>query len=716
MHRSLPPVYYLLSIVLVVLAASIFTIIQTPVQAANTEPPLPPASSSPGIIASNYCISCHLADDPRLETVTTWQGSVQQEVDSPCPAAKRIHEELYYTERQMLMIDRARQQPGGEDTKLAARVDASAQAYSRLLDEPVTSLNAFISKAQMVRYRLGKLYYSQNQLIETRKMQMVFLFAILISLVVLGSLFWGLRNTQSAQGSLLPAGNKRRNFLILTAIFLLLVLVFFALPIFTVPAAEVAAATEEALARQATLDTAQRSATAADRAQARAWMLAYIGSRWREANPQAGQGALEEALAALEVAQNENGALWGTAQSAQEATVGDFTILQKAGLIANQLEAARARQWAAPLIGHEWQSSNPEQNETILETIEGAADRDSGVYRDLQLRSVALGWMTSQPGRANAVAARISEPALRSWTQREIATLTGDERSYELAAQAASQVQDAVQRARLLREIGTASGDPAYFEQAAASLQNVTGAAQAYVLSKLAIASNNATLLERIDPGYPDARATALLHFGLLEEAWQAAGQISDPYEQGRAQAAIAAASGDAGLAEQIAIPLYRDLALRDITRKTGEASLAPKIQSPYYRVQAFSSLKQFADAWEAAADLSETYPLVEFVTAWAQSDPQAALQVVDKINLEVDKAAALRAIAVSQATATGSKDTALFERALGMALASRVRNDSLSPAQASLDLAMDFLTLDPGLAEKAFAQAHEAAQRIAIK
>jgi hypothetical protein len=75
----------------------------------------------------------------------------------------------------------------------------------------------------------------------------------------------------------------------------------------------------------------------------------------------------------------------------------------------------------------------------------------------------------------------------------------------------------------------------------------------------------------------------------------------------------------------------------------------------------------------------------------------------------EADKAEALRAIAV----ATGDDD--LFERALGMALAARVRGDVLAPAEASLDLARDIEPINTVKSEAAFAQAYDTAQRISI-
>jgi len=128
---------------------------------------------------------------------------------------------------------------------------------------------------------------------------------------------------------------------------------------------------------------------------------------------------------------------------------------------------------------------------------------------------------------------------------------------------------------------------------------------------------------------------------------------------QARAQAAIAAAWENADAAAQITVTLYRDLALRDVIRKTGNASLADSITSNYYKTQALTALGDSESARQLAADLGDAYPLVE--------------------------------------------------------LAARVRGDSLAPAQASLNLA-NALRAAGVNAEAVFRQAHEAAQRIAIK
>jgi hypothetical protein len=85
-------------------------------------------------------------------------------------------------------------------------------------------------------------------------------------------------------------------------------------------------------------------------------------------------------------------------------------------------------------------------------------------------------------------------------------------------------------------------------------------------------------------------------------------------------------------------------------------------------------------------------------------------LALVDQMDREADKAIALQAIAVV------SGDQALIEQAQGMALAARVRGDSLAPAQASLDLAQALWNVNKPDAQAVLQQAYEAAQRIAIK
>lgn len=658
------------------------------------------------LVPGNYCISCHMADDPRLDTVTEWKGGIAREADSPCPAATKIHEELYYTERLLLMIDRAQVEVGALPEKTQTRLDGYTQRYSRMLDTRVTSLDAFVSEAQSTRYQMNKAYTTLNQMAEAAKLRTVLVYSAVITLIVLGSLAWGLYNTRAIKAGIVSKswGTFWR------VVFVLAVLIFFALPIFRVPAAEVEMTTEEQQAAQTTLDTAQRAADAADRAQARAWMLARVGTAWNELDPDQAQSLLEESTLALATARENEEALWGQSLAVQEVTVGIEVEMESAGLIAADLNAARARAWATPLIAVEMNSVDPDKAAALLQAEQAVALEQSGPYRDLQLRGLAFAWVKVDSGQAAPTAAQIHDPALRAWSFRELAVLTEDNTLFDDAAEAARKVIDPVQRARALREIGLASGKADLFHEALASLDDVTGISLAYAMSDLAVASGNIAFVEQIDPAFSEARTSAYLRIGEYQSAWDAAAQIVDPYEQARAQAAVAAAWGNAEVASQVSVPLYRDLALRDVIRKTGNAALVDSISSAYYQVQALTAIGEYETAAQLAGNLGDAYPLVELVVARADMDPQAALALVDQMSREADKAAALQAIVVA------SGEQVLVEQAQGMALAARVRGDSLAPAQSSLDLAQALRTIDITEAKAALQQAYEAAQRIAIK
>ena len=655
--------------------------------------------NGPTLNAGNECASCHQASDPRLATVTQWHGSIAREVNSPCPAASRIHEELYYTERMLLMIDRAKAQVGPLPAKTQSRLDNFTQQYSRLLDQPVTSLDAFVAEAQTTRFRLNKIYGSINQLAEAKKQQTILIYAGAITLIVLGSLAWGLYNTRFVQSG----GGKRSRRILGYAVFLLLVLALFALPIFRIPAAEVAAVSAEAQESQAILDTAGRAASAADRSQARAWMLARLGAAWGDTDAAQAQVALGEAMTAIEQARENEEALWGQSLSIQETTIGVSIDMENAGLIAADLNAARARAWSLPLVVVELNRLDPVRAAEVLAAEQISLESRSGVYRDLQLRGVALAWAEIEESKAATVAGMIRDAAIRAWTLRELG-------AFGPAAEAAREVEDPVQRARALREVAVASGDMSLFDEALASLDGAAGAPLAYALADLALRWKDASLVERIDSVHPDARVAALLGRGEYQAAWDASLSIIDPYEQARAQAAIAGAWGNAEAAQKIAVPLYRDLALRDVISITGNAALTESIGSAYYRVQALTSLGDFAAALAAGDGLGDSYPLVRLASGLAITDPQAALALVEKMTREADKASALREIAV----VTG--DPLLFERALGMALAARVQGDALAPSQALFDLADQIRNLNAGNAQVALQQAFEAAQRVPVK
>jgi hypothetical protein len=664
----------------------------------------------------NYCISCHLPGDGRLEAGAAWMGGIEGQPVNPCPASARIQEELYYTERLLAGIDFARADllASTDLEKTDARLAAIHQTYSRLLDSPAGSLEAFTAEAQTLRYNAGKIYTQLHQVHENQKIRNILIAASLATVFILLSLAWGYRNTRAIHPD--RSGLVSRANLGLSAsggVLIIIILILFSLPLFRVPAAETVTASSEEQASQTVIDTAQRAASAAERAQARAWMLARVGAA-RAENGEDALEALDEALAGAREAQMNTAALWGGAQAAQEVNAGSHAGLEKANLAASQLDAARSRAWGLRMIAAEWVHVDPERAQEILEEARQVAHSAPGLYRDLDLRAIAVTYAAIDLDRGLEIAAEVKDAGLRSWAYREIGAMAvapnQSSAMYAAAVEAARLVDDPIQRARLLAETARHSGQAALFQEALAALDGIEGASRAYALADLAARSGELTIADLISNEYPGAKAYAYYRLGRHEQAWLAAGQIVDGYERAKAQAAIAAAWKNADAAGTIAVSTWRDRALQAIAVAARDPGLVNEIQSAYYRVQAYTRLGDLPAAQTAALELKDAAPLVELGLALAAQNPEQALLLLDLMEREADKAPVLSAAAA----ASGRVD--LFERALGMALAARVRGNALSPVQTSLDLALHFMDSQPARADTALNQALEAAQRISIK
>ncbi|MGQ9491391.1 MAG: hypothetical protein ACUVS6_11950 [Anaerolineae bacterium] len=376
----------------------------------------PVVASAETLMPGNYCASCHVAADPAPTQLSAWQARPPDEV--PCPALKVYREELLYTEQLLTATERAGQWAGSR--ALAAqekRLAAFRQGYEALQAAPVTSLDAFTSQAQTLRFQGNKVLTAFNQAIDAGKRARVTLFAALVTLAVLGSLAWGLRNTlkfrpvaQAWWREWRPGWGA--------GLAIMLVFLLFALPLFRVPAAAVAMPTAEEQAVQNTLDTSGRVADTADRALARAWMLARVGAAWAQLDPAQGQAALEAALAAAADAEAYADALWGQAQAAQEAAIGSLAAQEKAALLAAQLEAVRGRAWGLRLIAAEWAAVDKGRAAEIMAQAQALAERNRTIYGQLDLAAIAAEWARLDPARAATVARQVADPAMRAWAER----------------------------------------------------------------------------------------------------------------------------------------------------------------------------------------------------------------------------------------------------------------------------------------------------------
>ncbi len=352
-----------------------------------------------------------------------WAGGNDREAASACDAATAVRDEANYTGRMLLAVQRLRTDlgsnaPAGTDAKLLA----GRQAYARLLDSPVTSLDAFTSEAQSVRYQLGKSYTRLNQAADAVKQQRILIAGAIVTLALLFALAWGMRNTVA-----LGAGPLRLvRFGWRGALFLLLVLVLFSLPLLRSGPDVVESGTDESMAREAALDQADRAADAGERALARAAMMARAGAAWAVVDRGAGERALDAALAASRDARMNAEAQWGEAQAAQERTVSLKADAERALLVAKSLDGARGRVWADRQAAAEWMMIDPQRAGQMLAQARSQALRnDVTRYRDLDLRAIAAVWAGLDRPQALETLAAIGDPEIRSWGYRTLAQQLG---------------------------------------------------------------------------------------------------------------------------------------------------------------------------------------------------------------------------------------------------------------------------------------------------
>ncbi len=674
--------------------------------------------SGPAVEPGNQCIACHTADDPRLNQPYQWLGPIDVQAISPCPGTTATQEEIYYTDRLFLAIDRLQNSlPAWIDaSKIDRQVLNYSQNYARLLETPATSVGATSAEALLLRYKLGKVYYQLSTLNDQARQTRILFFAGLVTLIVIISLIWGLYNTRRLNLGT-PARLKLPGWSIVG---LLLIFVLFALPIFRTPTAPAAAATELELERLTAVDEAQRAADASERAESRVWALSYVGVFLDELDPAQSQQAVEAAVNGAQEDRLNSLALWGDAHAARDLSAGNVYALDQASVAVKALDASRSRAWGLTQAAGDWASLDPAVAKIFLEQALLASQDSLSPYQDLDLRSIAVTWVQLDPNQCLPLLRKIGDPALRSWGYREVAQKTGDASLYTLASEAARQVADPIQLSRLLREIGRASGDPAYYQEALsvlesdAALEALPTSRSAYAVAALAAASLDSTLADRIDISFPGARTLAFYGLGDYQTAWTEAAKIEDPYQMAHAQAAIAVAWQNLDYAASINVPVLRDKAMRDIMVMSGDTSLLDQIQLIYYKVEILTSAGQYPVAWQLASSgdgLYDTYPLGQLAIKLVPSDPEIASVILDSMDREVDKAPVLAALA------TASPDDETFQRALAMALAARVSGDVLAPFRASLNLAEACLAAgrtDQALA--AYNQALEIASRIAVK
>lgn len=718
-----------------------------------------PAATTNKGRAGNYCVECHATGDARLTRTFEWQGGIGREQVSPCPTLKRLREQVYYTESLLGAMTNSSQGLRAYGVSTAAqdrRVTARMETYGRLTQEQVTASAPVETELKSLRLQLNKsfsqMYHGWGQ-VNTR---WVIIAAGVVTLLLAGTVIWRLtRQISNFKFQM----SKYSGW---AGVAIVIVFLLFALPVFSTAAPASTVQTEEQASRQEAINQATTAAESAERASTRAWMLAHIGASWAALDEAKGQDALAASLDAMHEFQMNGPAYAGRIHQLQESAVTWATGQDEAADTADRIAVAAGRVWALRAIAAETAPVDRANAEQLLARAAALAEKnENATYRDMDLYGVAIEWARLDTNKGLDVARTMRDPLLQAAALREIGALQAKsgagqeaaEATLNMALQAARQAGP-VEQIWALQELGVnwaaldkAQG-AAILGEAQALVPQVNSAQdRAYVLRNLAAAwmsIDPATALEvaeSIDPSYPEARASALDASKGFDQAIESARQIEGEYRRDLALASIARDWAATAPDEAVAVAAtIGDVYLRAEVQQAAALALATAspdrawqmaqdIAVPFLKAEtlvrlgarwAESDRQRAVTAFQSAAaladELQDTYPMQELAVVWAGIDSDQALAVIDKVQRDVDRAAALREVSVILATSDKAKAGAVFDRAMAAATSMRRAGDSFASAEALRQLGAAWAPIDKDKATRAFAAAFESAKRVSIK
>ncbi|MDP3047224.1 MAG: hypothetical protein Q8O07_07075, partial [Chloroflexota bacterium] len=369
--------------------------------------------------------------------------------DVPCDTLRKAYEEVYQVDTLAAAAQNSAQQlrdQGFDASAQLKRLDARRVTADRLYQGDIVALSAFSNQGKAVRYQMNKVYAALQETRAERQRLIVLGWVLAASLFVLSSLFLGWRHTLKGQGK----AKHSRMSLVWMVLACLVVFVLFATPLFGV-APPTPETTEEETERQNAVDQVSRVSDAAGRLSAQVWAIGNVGARWSALDQTQGSAALAMAIQSARDKETNLAAYWGQTQAVRESATSWRESTQDLALYrTDRLEAAASQSWHLRALAAGWIDVDKARSAELLNAAL-AANRQSpiAVYRDLELRAIAVTYARLDPARAGALLDQVSDPFLRAWGLREMG-------AYGQATEAARQVQDPYKRAWALRKIAEA--------------------------------------------------------------------------------------------------------------------------------------------------------------------------------------------------------------------------------------------------------------------
>ncbi|CAG0945882.1 hypothetical protein ANRL1_02616 [Anaerolineae bacterium] len=702
----------------------------------------------------NYCIECHTATPAHA---LDWARPVEWARDIPCATLRKAYEDIFQLDALTGAFANANAELRAQMTDTSAlekRFNAKRVVALNPQSNDLVALSAFSSYERAARFQMNKSYAALNETRVERGRLVILIAALSATLILLIGMVFAWRHTLKGNG----IARRSRAFLPLTIFVMVGVFVAFALPIFAF-APPLPTPTEEETERQAASDQATRVSDAATRLSAQAWTLAQIGAQWHAFDKTQATVALDDARQIARAKEIQGLAYWGQTQAVRESAVAwNVSTQDLARVRADAIVYTAASPWHYRAMAFEWINVDKFKAIELLEL--GLANLHterptSNLQSDLELRAIAVTYGQFDKAKAHELVAQIDDPFVRAWGWRELGV-------FDRATEAARAVSSHYDRAWALREIARASDNPALLNEALDAVARIDSSdTQAYALADIAIvwaakdAAKGWEIASKISAVNPEARVYVWRGIGnalantdatrskdAFGNGFTEAKKVSNPYRSEKLTAALLidyarfnpSVALDSVL--QIGDPILRDqvylgvMPLVAAENRDKAINVAGRIASPALRVRALTEIgkvalktgdkaqaaKNFQDAFALADKVEGTFVLRDLAIAWAETDAPAALAVVDKLEDNADKTAALQVIALQLAKTDKSASAQTFDRAINVAKSMRVFGDSFAAARALASLGSAYASVDAARANAAFALALDIAKKVNVK
>lgn len=691
-------------------------------------------------IIGNYCIECHTATPANA---LDWARPIESVREIPCDTLRKNYEDIFQLDTLNSAFANANAELRAQfvDTStFEKRFNARRVTALKPMQSDLVSRAAFSNYERSVRFQMNKSYAGLNEARVERGHWVMLLAALAATIVLMVGIVLAWRHTLKGKGVAL----RSRTFVFATMVGMLVVFVLFTLPIFAF-APPLPTPTEEETERQAASDQSARVSDAASRLSAQAWTLAQIGAKWNAIDKTQASTTLSDARQAARDKEIQSLAYWGQVQALRESAVAwNESTRDLATFRVDAIDYTASSPWQYRAMASEWIAIDKAKATELLNL--GISNLNTGrPNSDLELRAIAVTYAQFDKNKASELIARIGDPMIRAWGWREIG-------AFEKAIESARAVSKPYNRAWALREIARASGNVAALNDALDAANKIENAeTRAYAIADIAAVwamkdSTKATeLVEKIPAAHPEARVLAWRGIGnatstkdAFNQAIVEAKRVSNRYPSEKLTATVLsdAARIDSAFAIE-GVASITDSVLRDqvylaaipsVAKENHDQAIviAKRITSPGLRVLAFTEIGKASDKAKASAVFQDAFALADQVEgafvlrdlaiARAEIDPQAALAVVDKLDDNADKAAALQAIALQLAKTDKAASAQVFDRAVNVAKSIRVLGDSFAAARALTSLASSYSSIDAARANAAFALALDVAKKVNVK